>query len=101
MEPDGFTHIAWGCLYHFVCAGFPRTFHSRDETISLALLFSLCVTALGLKGKLKTKRMDNLGTEKYDPPAVEVLVVAVERGFADSDTDTKLPQWEGEPGYWQ
>jgi len=55
----------------------------------------------GLRGKLKVKRMNNLGIEKYEPPAVEVLVVAVERGFADSDTDTKLPQWEGEPGYWQ
>lgn len=46
----------------------------------------------------------------YEPPAVEVLTVAVEYGFAGSgggsagggtNADATLPEWGSEDGYWQ
>lgn len=42
----------------------------------------------------------------YEPPAVEVLVVAVECGFGGSggggtNADATLPPWGSEDGYWQ
>ncbi len=47
----------------------------------------------------------------YEPPAVEVLVVAVECGFAGSggggstgggsNADATLPEWGHEDGYWE
>jgi hypothetical protein len=55
--------------------------------------------------------MDNQKREKYEPPAVEVLTVAVEYGFAGTgggggstgtgSADAALPGWEPEDGYWQ
>lgn len=45
--------------------------------------------------------MDNPEKEKYEPPAVEVLTVDVEQGFASSDDTATLPKWDQEDGYWQ
>ncbi|WP_455610521.1 hypothetical protein [Bacteroides sp.] len=48
--------------------------------------------------------MDNQKREKYESPAVEVLTVAVEYGFAGSggdNADTTLPGWGHEDGYWE
>lgn len=48
-----------------------------------------------------TIMMENLSKERYEPPKVEVLLVAVERGFAASGANAELPEWEQEEGYWQ
>ena len=48
--------------------------------------------------------MDNQKREKYESPAVDVLTVAVEYGFAGSggdNADTTLPGWGHEDGYWE
>lgn len=50
---------------------------------------------------LKKNMMDTLPKERYDPPVIEVLQVAVETGFATSDTESGLPDWDKEDGYWQ
>lgn len=36
----------------------------------------------------------------YEPPAVEVVEVCVELGFAGSPTGVDTPDWGHEPGYW-
>ncbi|MCD8092477.1 MAG: hypothetical protein LUF01_06490 [Bacteroides sp.] len=54
--------------------------------------------------------MSNQKREKYEPPAVEVLVVAVECGFAGSgggggtgtgSADASLPTWDHGEGDWE
>ncbi len=54
--------------------------------------------------------MNNQKREKYEPPVVEVLVVAVECGFAGSgggggtgtgSADATLPEWGHNPGDWE
>lgn len=45
--------------------------------------------------------MDDLKKERYEPPEVEILQVAVECGFAATSADTELPNWKPEEGYWQ
>ncbi|WP_294615269.1 hypothetical protein [uncultured Bacteroides sp.] len=45
--------------------------------------------------------MDNLPKERYEPPVIEILQVAVETGFAASNTESGLPDWDKEDGYWQ
>lgn len=60
---------------------------------------------MGLRGAGKnivfTYRMKEKKEEVYEPPAVEVLAVAVERGFEGSATESSLPKWGSEDGYWQ
>lgn len=48
-----------------------------------------------------TIMMENPHKERYEPPQVEVLLVAVESGFATSGANADLPQWDQEEGYWQ
>ena len=55
--------------------------------------------------------MNNQKREKYEPPVVEVLVVAVECGFLGSggggggtgtgSADATLPEWGHDPGDWE
>jgi hypothetical protein len=54
--------------------------------------------------------MNNQKREKYEPPVVEVLTVAVEYGFAGSggggstgtgSADATLPTWGPEDGSWE
>ncbi|MCD8092929.1 MAG: hypothetical protein LUF01_08910 [Bacteroides sp.] len=55
--------------------------------------------------------MNNQKREKYEPPVVEVLVVAVECGFAGTGSggsgtgsgsaDASLPQWSHGEGDWE
>ncbi|WP_418698953.1 hypothetical protein [Bacteroides sp.] len=53
--------------------------------------------------------MNNQKREKYEPPVVEVLVVAVEYGFAGTggggtgtgSADATLPDWGHNPGDWE
>ena len=54
--------------------------------------------------------MSNQKREKYEPPAVEVLTVAVEYGFAGSgggsgtgtgSADATLPEWHPGSGDWE
>jgi len=37
--------------------------------------------------------MENLNTNQYEAPMVEIIEVEVEKGFATS-TNSQLPEWE-------
>ena len=103
MIPGWLHAIAWGCIVSFrglrAISG-PRYWRSVAISSTLRVYLQACH---GTEKDRNTQKnmMDTLPKERYEPPEIEILQVAVETGFATSDTESGLPTWDKEDGYWQ